>query len=202
MKNLLILSIVGLVLISGYMLVNKSPSRGTATTGENIPPATTATTTTITDPVHRFTLSYPTNTAAVAEEVSGTLVVGEPAVRVNLNSSFFEKTNLSEAAVIVGTSSTTVATAACLKAAPGEKATSTRGFDGTSFKGFYALGAAAGNRYDVTSYRALIKGTCYEIQKLMHYGVFENYEPGSVTEFNRDEIDSKLTPIADSFKFI
>ncbi len=45
--------------------------------------------------------------------------------------------------------------------------------------------AAAGNRYDETVYVLPGTGNCIAVRYLIHYGVFENYPKGSITQFNQ-----------------
>lgn len=62
--------------------------------------------------------------------------------------------------------------------------------NGKSFTGAYSIGAGAGNIYHEVVYATQIGVDCFGVRYFIHYGVFQNYEPGSVTEFNKDELIS------------
>ncbi len=61
--------------------------------------------------------------------------------------------------------------------------------------------AAAGNRYE--EYVFTIEGLarCQAIRYFIHYGVFENYEPGTVTEFDTASLLSEFDKIRDTVIF-
>lgn len=52
----------------------------------------------------------------------------------------------------------------------------------------YNVGAGAGNRYEETIYATPVDGGCLAVRYFIHYGVIENYEPGAVKEFKKDEL--------------
>ena len=56
-------------------------------------------------------------------------------------------------------------------------------------------GAAAGNRYEETVYALPGTNPCIAVRYFVHYGVFENYPAGSITEFNRSALLSSFDAI-------
>ena len=72
--------------------------------------------------------------------------------------------------------------------------------NGIQFSVFEAHDAAAGNRYDVTNYRTVSGGICYELQEFIHYGNIQNYEPGSIKEFDEPVVHAALDEIVHTFK--
>lgn len=59
-------------------------------------------------------------------------------------------------------------------------------------------GAGAGNRYEETVYALHGTNPCIGIRSFIHYGVFENYTPGSVKAFDRDTLLSQFDKVRDS----
>lgn len=55
--------------------------------------------------------------------------------------------------------------------------------------------AGAGNRYEETVYAIPGTNPCLAVRYFVHYGVFENYEPGSVTEFDKQALISQFDQI-------
>jgi hypothetical protein len=49
-------------------------------------------------------------------------------------------------------------------------------------------GAGAGNRYEETVYALPGPRSCVGIRYFIHYSAIQNYDPGSVKEFDRDEL--------------
>jgi hypothetical protein len=147
-----------------------------------------------------FSIMYP-KTARLGDTKAPPLVTGEAVVRIDISSAYTRGTNLSEAAVLVGTSRDGVVTLVCESTSEGEAEGERRVFDGVSFTTFTHQGAAAGNRYETTSYRVLRSGTCYELQKFLHTTVLENYEPGMVRSFDKKAVDAELERIVETFRF-
>jgi membrane-bound inhibitor of C-type lysozyme len=59
--------------------------------------------------------------------------------------------------------------------------------------------AAAGNRYEEIVYAIPGSIPCIGIRYFIHYGVFENYEEGSVSEFNKDDLIKEFDSIRRTF---
>lgn len=71
----------------------------------------------------------------------------------------------------------------------GEHATSTLVENGITYSVASSSNAGAGNRYEETVYAVKDSNPCVAVRNMIHYGVFENYASGTVTEF--DEISLK-----------
>ena len=63
----------------------------------------------------------------------------------------------------------------------------------------YSLGklsdAAAGNRYDETVYAIPGTNPCVAVRYFIHYGVFENFTPGSITKFDEGALTAQFDAI-------
>ncbi len=60
--------------------------------------------------------------------------------------------------------------------------------DGTTYSVMASSDAAAGNRYEETIYAILGTNPCVAVLYFIHYGVFENYPPGVVKQFDKQAI--------------
>ena len=147
-----------------------------------------------------FSLWYPLN-ASVERSFSSGFLQGtqSPVAGIALPADMMKGTNLSEAGVFVGVNSAPAAVGNCLSAAPGETASSTVQMNGATFSEFHSLGVGAGNLYDLTSWRTIAHGSCYEIAALLHSGNIHNYDPGTVKEFDESAFSATLRTIVDSF---
>lgn len=56
-------------------------------------------------------------------------------------------------------------------------------------------GAAAGNRYDEKVYATPVTGGCIAVRYFIHYGVFENYPPGAIKQFDEQALMNKFDAI-------
>ncbi len=153
------------------------------------------------DTQNNFSLQYSAETALVNTSPFGETFSGTAVARIDLLRGT-TTTNLSEASVLVGVTTSPQAVSSCLTPTAEEQVKGKRTISGAEFSIFEGHGAAAGNRYDTKNYRAVRDTTCYEIRELIHYGVFENYEPGSVVEFDAQKTSVELESIALSFKFV
>jgi membrane-bound inhibitor of C-type lysozyme len=70
----------------------------------------------------------------------------------------------------------------------GTHETSTIKENGTTYSVASASNAGAGNRYEETVYALPGTSPCMAIRYLIHYSVFQNYEPGTVKEFDMDAV--------------
>jgi membrane-bound inhibitor of C-type lysozyme len=59
---------------------------------------------------------------------------------------------------------------------------------GTLYSIASTTGAAAGNRYEETVYALSSTNRCIAVRYYIHYGVFENYAPGLVREFDQQAL--------------
>ncbi len=124
---------------------------------------------------------------------------------VKIPRTYLPGTNFGDATFSVGTSADPSALATCLTYNPtGGKAAATSSVTiaGTSYTVFHFADAAAGNRYDTTSYRTARNSQCYAIEYTIHYGVIQNYPKGAVKEFDESALKTKLDSIAQSFTFL
>jgi hypothetical protein len=55
--------------------------------------------------------------------------------------------------------------------------------------------AGAGNRYEETIYIPSNSSTCIAIRYFIHYAVYENFEPGTVTEFDKQALVNQFDAI-------
>ncbi len=62
-------------------------------------------------------------------------------------------------------------------------------------------GAAAGNRYDMKVYHIAMNNFCFEFNANVQYGNINNYEPGTVTDINVQEIFDRLAKIIETTTF-
>lgn len=57
--------------------------------------------------------------------------------------------------------------------------------NGVDYSVASSTGAGAGNRYEETVYALAGSNPCTAVRYFVHYGVIENYEPGTVSEFDQ-----------------
>jgi hypothetical protein len=67
--------------------------------------------------------------------------------------------------------------------------------NGVTYSIASSTGAAAGNRYEETVYARPSITACIGVRYFIHYGVFENYEPGTVRPFDRVALISQFDAI-------
>ena len=154
------------------------------------------------DALH-FTMMYPEraekrNTFDGFLPLTRTSVVG-----FSLPKDLFQGTNLSEAGVFVGATSTPNIVDNCLQpaAASNEATSSVTTFNGTIWNVYRSTGAAAGNIYDETAYRTVHGKYCFEVVELLHSGTIANYPAGSVTQFDMAKFSDILESIVQTFSF-
>ncbi len=174
-------------------------------------PVTSNDTTTYTDPNHVFSFSYPSiftlsgGTMGYTQEwMNNATTTGLALVKVVVPQSFELNTNFSDARFTVGTSSHPDAVRSCLAApASGSPIQKTQvSIHGVVYTKYTTMDAAAGNRYETTSYRTVHAGQCYAIEYTIHYGNIQNYPTDSgITEFNKTKVQNALETIVQSFSF-
>ena len=126
-------------------------------------------------------------------------------VQVQIPKKAYTGTNFDDAAISVSTQSAKSLND-CLSLTPPE---GSDGFktkitiNGVSFYMTNSNGAGAGNFYESKVYRTAKSagGTCIEISETIHTSNIGNYTPGTVTEVNQSDVQAKLDPIVQSFKF-
>ena len=126
-----------------------------------------------------------------------------PAVAIILPQSLFKGTNLAGAGVYIGASSSPAVTSKWSVPAAGslEVAQGTTTINGVTFAIFTSSEGAAGNIYEERIYRALYKGTCFELTELLHSLEIGNFTPGSVIQFDRVKFGGYLEAIVDTITF-
>lgn len=128
-----------------------------------------------------------------------------PFFDLTIPKAFEPQTNFDDAILNIDANEDTTAVAHCLAPDPNEgmlMATSTIIINGIPFVVFHSSDAAAGNRYDVTSYRTIHKDICYDIHYTIHSSQIGNYPPAyHLKPFDEQKVSSLLDRIAGTFKF-
>jgi hypothetical protein len=152
-----------------------------------------------------FSIWYPETAASSQVNFDGFLPVTQtPVVSFVLPSSMFQGTNLGEAGVYIGATTTPAIVSACTQVLPdsGESATTTETINGSAFTVFTASDAGAGNFYESKIYRTVQNGACLEIVELLHSGNIGNYTPGTVVEFDHAKFSRILDAIVHTYESI
>ncbi|MEA3117356.1 MAG: hypothetical protein QOI13_626 [Paraburkholderia sp.] len=125
-----------------------------------------------------------------------------PDAVIELNPASFQGTNLGSAGVYVAHSTDPNIVSNCTKAADGEQfVPQPVRLNGVQFAEFTVDDGGAGTLLHWTSHRAVRDKTCYEIVEWLSWGDFENYEPGKIKQFNKQDIETELRAITQSFEF-
>jgi hypothetical protein len=157
---------------------------------------------TYTDNSYNFSIQYPKDDV-FSQGSQYAFAAQNSLISINLPESYYPGTNLGEASVIIGVTSTPALVNNCLQPQlENEKVQGVKNIDNKEFIRFIGEGVGAGNIYDTTSYRLVYNNSCYEIVLLMHSGNIGNYPTGAVKEFDRLATLEKLNIIAETFKFL
>ena len=162
------------------------------------------------DQDNTFAFAFPTNFEVAGAEpgygyawTAPATTTGMQLAKIVVPQSFEPGTNFSDAWFSVGVSSDPSAVASCLSTLSAASSSSEPVTIGDiTFIKLEFGGAAAGNRYDTTSYRAIRDNECYAIEYTIHYGVFENYPKGSIEKFNEEKVAKALDEVSKSFRFV
>jgi hypothetical protein len=147
-----------------------------------------------------FNFHYPPQDLLV-ESNQLVFLTNSSLARVDLPRNDFTDTNLSEASFIIGASREKEIIGKCLNISEQEqKQEDDMTINGIVFKVFEGMDAAAGNRYETTSYRTVMNEACYEAVMMLHYGNIDNYEKGTVKEFDRTKAITDLSGILSSLE--
>lgn len=208
MKWLLWLIALVIIIAGGwYLLANTNPSA-------TQPPTGTATTTfaadiipgvaneTYTDQHLSFSIEYPATASTTTDFSDGYLPLTQtPVIAIELPQSMFAGTNLSEAGVYIGATTTPSVMTACTEASPQaeEIATTSMNIGGQTFFAFTSTGVGAGNIYQEKTFRTFQNGSCLEIVELLHSGNIDNYTSGTVQQFNEAEFSGILDSIVQTY---
>lgn len=164
------------------------------------------------DSAGTFTFMYPSSVAVTGggtgyseDWMVNATTSGLILAKATLDRGFQPNTNFAGATLTVGTSADPSAVATCLtynsSGGPAEAPT-TKSINGTTYTVMHSNDAAAGNRYDTTSYRTIQNNQCYVIEYTIHYGNIQNYDPSSgVKEFNEAAVASVMDGIVSTFRF-
>lgn len=151
-----------------------------------------------------FSFWYPLGSEIRKENLEGYLSLTQIGlVGIFLPQGLFARTNLGEAAVIVGFSTSTEAVSKCeqINEVNDEKDLGQVVIGSVPSHKFFAIGVGAGNIYESTIYRFEKNQTCYEIVELLHSGNIYNYDPGTVKEFDKAEFSGILEKMVQTFWF-
>ncbi|HUO56379.1 MAG TPA: MliC family protein [Candidatus Paceibacterota bacterium] len=169
-------------------------------------------TTTFTDAGKTFSFSYPSEWSVIGggggytqSWMTNATTSGMILAEIKIPQSYLPGTNFGDATFTVGTSADPSALATCLSYNPtgGPKTPeATTTINGTQFTVFQSHDAAAGNRYDTTSYRTSMGSQCYAVEYTIHYAVFQNYPPGTVKQFDESALKAQLDGVVQSFQFL
>jgi membrane-bound inhibitor of C-type lysozyme len=157
-----------------------------------------------------FRFAFPTNFAVSGSAPGYTpdwsasaTASGKVLARIEVPQSYLLGTNFGDAHFTVGTSADPSAVATCTaNPSPTASPSTTATINGIEYQKFVWSDAAAGNRYDTTSYRVVRNDLCYAIEYTVHYGNIQNYPAGAVKEFDEKQVQSALDEIAQSFTFL
>jgi hypothetical protein len=157
-----------------------------------------------------FSLRFPTD--AVVTVGQGTLdsspvynydpITQTPAIVIELSPDSYKGTNLGSAGVYVGISNDPNIVSTCTDAVDGEQnASESVKLNGVRFARFSVDDGGAGTLLHWTSDRAVVRGnSCYEIVEWLSWGEIDNYDPGTIREFDKKIIENQLSAIRQSFK--
>jgi hypothetical protein len=127
---------------------------------------------------------------------------GERLITLILPGSTQPKTNLSDVRITIGASSDPVAVKGCLVPDQGEVQVD----DAVPEPGmmhFHSTGAAAGNLYDVNSYRAMRDVNCIALESIVHSTNIGNYDPAQgITAFDATKVKETVDRVIETFRFI
>ncbi|HVM73283.1 MAG TPA: hypothetical protein VMU13_00155 [Candidatus Paceibacterota bacterium] len=183
------------------------------------PPSSTATSTTAdlyqiipgvpsimyTDPRFGFSLYYPATAALKATGFDGYLpLTHTPLIAFTLNPDMFVGTNLNEAGLYVGATTSPSIVAHCVEPIINDLetiASSSVMIQGTVFDEFDSTGAAAGNIYQERVFRTVRDGTCMEFVELLHSGNIDNYPKGKVVAFDSAAFTGTLDSMLQTLTF-
>lgn len=127
---------------------------------------------------------------------------GIQAVKLKIPSIYEPNTNFENAYFNVGLSKSTGDIQKCLLPYDGEEVIEPIYVGNNYFYRFKGKDLAAGNIYEVESYRTLHDNVCYNIDFIIHSVNLENYPPSlNIKSFNRDKIYKLLFEILNSFSF-
>ncbi len=157
---------------------------------------------TYTNGTYNFRFEYPSYMEFVDVTYAN---LSDKIVQLQIKQNQYPGTNFGDAAFTVSATSAKDL-ADCLKQSPppnGDGFKTKVAINGTNFYMTNSSGAAAGNLYESKIYRALRgnRGACLELSETIHTSNIGNYPTGTVTEVNKNDVQSKLDAVLNSFEF-
>lgn len=149
-----------------------------------------------------FSIAHPSDFASSSTDFAGYLPLTQtPLVSFVVPQSMYKGTNLEEAGVYVGATSSPQALTSCTSPMQGETL-SHETINGADFVVATSTEAGAGNLYESKIYRRIENGWCVEIVEMLHSGNIGNYTPGAVKEFDKAYFDGILDAIVHTYRSI
>jgi hypothetical protein len=206
MKWLFGIVIVLIVIVAGWLVWTNANNPGVSTatatstvTADILPGVPNRT---YTDQRLSFSIDYPSTASTTADFSTGYLPVTQtPVVAIELPRSMFSGTNLTEAGLYIGATTTPTGITNCTipSQVNNETATTSTMLGGQQFGVFTSTGVGAGNIYQEKVFRTIQNGACLEIVELLHSGNIGNYPAGTVTQFDQAEFSGILDAIAKTY---
>lgn len=149
-----------------------------------------------------FEVQYPAD-LVVEQTCAPAALLSDPIVTFRLaGDQYYAGTNLVQACVTIGASRSEEARSMCAAPrAPHEEYLGEQEINSIAFHKSSRVGVATGNVGEVTWYRTLYDGTCYEIGLFLYFHDVGVVEPGTVCEFDRAEVTSRLEQVLHAFRF-
>jgi len=197
--------IIGLVIIlaaivAAVFYIVSGKKEGAETAPAPVPALVAPTSQAYKNDNYGFEFTYPL-VLAQATPVYGDLA--DQIVQVEIPQGTYPGTNFGDAAFAVSAVPAT-SLASCLQLFPPENGDGFKtktAIGGIDFYQTNSTGAAAGNIYRSTVYRAFIRNTtCLELSEVIHTSNIGNYPPGAVTEVDTAPIQEQLDAIRESFR--
>ena len=151
-----------------------------------------------------FSIFYPETANPSVTNYDGYLPRTQtPAASFVLPANMSLGTNLSEAGVYIGATSSPAIVATCASSSPelNETAQGTTTISGTNFSVFTSSDAGAGNFYETKTLRTVHGDLCFEIVELLHSTNIGNYDPGTVLVFDKTAFQGYLDAMVKTFTF-
>lgn len=191
-----------LLLVTSLMLLNVAWCDKQPNQSHKPPGPATSNTQTYSSATYGFTFDYSTSMELVTPTYGN---LKDEVVQVQIPTKAYAGTNFDDAAISVSVQSAKSLND-CLALTPPEgsdgfktKAT----INGVDFYMTNSNDAGAGNFYEFKVYRTVKNPgrTCIEISETIHTSNIGNYTPGAVAQVNQSDVQAKLDPIVQSFKF-
>lgn len=222
MKTVITALIVLVIIVGGFLLlkeksgsivdINNSPNTSTTTNlsdGDDNQGSSSVKDSTYNNVTQGISFVYPSTFSLTDSFIAEAATVwrtnststGVRVAEVRTPANYLSSTNFNGAWLHVGYTTNANEVKNCLRP-DNETSSGAANINGVTFTKFTAQGAAAGNRYDTTSYRTVRSNRCYAVEYTIHYGNIQNYDQNSgIKEFDESAVTSTFEAIAKSFKF-